>query len=171
MQVGFSQHSRWPICIDGLSCKVKTNAMFACDVPIPCWVQRNIEEERLRIRQRSQQADEQQHLRATVLLDNSARRANGHKQRSVLAARVSMPQQAGKQRAGSPAPRAQSPALAADGPHRSQSPAVASAQPGPAPKKHTARSKLGELVFVYRGIPICTEFVMAHPLYWCLFGS
>lgn len=110
-------------------------------------LQRNIEEERLRIRQRSQQADEQQHMRTTVLLDNSGRKANGQRPRSDLAARRGL--QADKQRGGSPAPRAHSPALQpSDDPHRSQSPAVAAAQPGPAPKKHLAKSKLGELPIV-----------------------
>jgi hypothetical protein len=113
-------------------------------------LQRDLEAERLRMRQRSQQADEQQHLRTTVLLDNSGRKAGGQRPRSVLAggngglpAASHRGLHGDRQRGGSPAPRAQSPALPAEGPHRSQSPALA-AQPHVAAKKNVARSKLGE---------------------------
>lgn len=113
-------------------------------------LQRDLEAERLRMRQRSQQADEQQHLRTTVLLENSGRKAGGQRPRSVLAGSSGGPPaashrglQGDRQRGGSPAPRAQSPALPAEGPHRSQSPALA-AQPHIAAKKNVARSKLGE---------------------------
>ena len=117
---------------------------------MPAFLQRDLEAERLRMRQRSQQADEQQHLRTTVLLENSGRKASGQRPRSVLAsgngglhAAPHRGLHGDKQRGGSPAPRAQSPALPAEGPHRSQSPALA-AQPQVAAKKNAARSKLGE---------------------------
>jgi hypothetical protein len=115
------------------------------------------------MRQRSQQADEQQHLRTTVLLENSGRKANGQRPRSVLlSGSGGLPAaphrrlQDNMQRGGSPAPRAQSPALPADGPHRSQSPAVA-AQPNLAPKKHVPKSKLGEHMLATFDIPVCTD--------------
>jgi hypothetical protein len=119
-------------------------------------LQRDLEAERLRMRQRSQQADEQQHLRTTVLLDNSGRKAGGQRPRSVLASgNGGLPAaphrglHGDKQRGGSPAPRAQSPALPAEGPHRSQSPAIA-AQPHAAAKKNVAKSKLGEQILLPR---------------------